>query len=170
MQGWAVLTSSTGHELAARNEIMSLGHNAYCPIIKNLTKPKRKSKPVETIQAAFPGYLFADKDFIDFGSTPKLKLSRVRQLRLGEALCIATDEEIDRLRSEDDERSALKDAEIKFRPGDHVRVISGPLVDHEGMITASIGQRCELVFGGFATKIYMPCFSLEKIGRSTTLQ
>lgn len=170
MTDWAVLTSSTGHELSVRDEILALGVDAYCPVMKHRTKPKRKSKPIEIIQAAFPGYLFADSSFIDFSVTPLLMSSHIHQLRMGDSLCTIGDDEINKLRDEDETRLSIRDQSIKFGVGDHVRVKSGPLVGHNGLISASNGQRCELALVGFTTKIHMPVFSLEKIEASKTLQ
>ncbi len=170
MNRWSVLTSSAGHELTAVSEMMSIGIDAYCPVIKHLTKPKRKSSPIEVIQAAFPGYLFAAEGFTDFSATPYLKLSRIHHLRLGDEFCMIDETEIDRLRSEDDERTTIVDDRVRFAIGDHVRVIGGPLTSQDGLIVSTKGRHCELAIVGFTAKIYMPEFSLKKLGASTTVQ
>ena len=161
MTDWAVLTSAPGQELRAQAELAMLGVDAYCPVIKHITKPKRKSSPVTVITAAFPGYLFARDGFTNFTATPLLRASRLHQLRLGDDFCTVGDDEIDRMRDGDDERTDIP-CEIKFSVGDHVRVKSGPLVGLDGEVTAIIGQRCELAIFGMTAKVQMPNFSIEK--------
>ena len=167
---WSVLTSATGAELSACDEIQSLGVPAYCPITKYLTKPRRKSSPIEVTSAAFPGYLFASTDFTDFSATPHLKFSRIRALRLGDEFCTVEDEEIERLRSEDAARCMIPDTTIKFHRGDAVRVLTGPMVGRDGMVVSAKGQRVQLSLVGFTAKIYMPAFSLKKIEAHNTVQ
>lgn len=167
---WSVLTSANGKELSVVAEIQSLGADAYCPITKHLTRPKRKSSPVEVTSAAFPGYLFVEYNFTDLSTTPILKLSRLRHLRLGDEFCTVTDDEIDRLRSEDEERCIIPDLRIKFHSGDHVRVLTGPMVGRDGTVITARGQRVQLTLVGFNVKIYMPAFSLKKIEATSTVQ
>jgi len=164
---WSVLTSATGAELSVCDEIQSLGIQAYCPITKHLTKPKRKSSPVEVTSAAFPGYLFAAQDFVDFSATPHLKFSRVHALRLGDYFCTVGGEEIERLQSEDAARCMIPDERITFQRGDHVRVLTGPMVGRDGLVNYARGQRVQLSLVGFNMKVYMPAFSLKKMQAAT---
>jgi len=161
---WSVLISHVGRELAATEDLLASGIQAYCPIIRRLTKPKRKSKPVQIIQAAFPGYLFAESPLLCFSQI------YIRPLLMGDKFCLVDDDEIQRLMDGDDERSIISDNEVKFYNGDHVKVLTGPLVDRYGVILSVRGQRCKLSMVGSTTNVYMPCFSLKKLLANTTLQ
>lgn len=167
---WAVLTSRSGHELSSVEALTASGVQAYCPITTRLTKPKRKSSPVKITQAAFPGYLFAEAGFSSFGEIPELMPAHIHRLYMGEELCTVSDEEVETLREGDDERSLIADAETKFHAGDHVKVLTGPLVDRFGVVLSAKGQRAHLLMAGSTTKVYMPTFSLKKITAPATLQ
>ncbi len=160
---WAVLTLRPGFELSAAMELQSLGVSAYCPIIKRLTKPRHKSSPVEMTSAAFPCYMFADENFIDFDSTPNLKRSNIYRLRLGGELCTVDEGEIERMRSEDDMRCFIPDTEIKFQPMDSVYILTGPLIGLRAMVLRVKNQHAQLDIAGFSSAIYMPTFSLKKL-------
>lgn len=160
MNNWAVLTSAPGQELQAQSELALLGIDAYCPVIKHMTKPKRKSSPITIIAAAFPGYLFAREGFTNFSATPLLRASKLHQLRLGDNFCTVSEDEIDRMRDGDDERTDTP-CEIKFSVGDHIRIKSGPLVGLGGEVTSINTQRCELAIFGMSAKVQMPTFSIE---------
>lgn len=162
MTDWAVITSATNHELIACGEFASLGVEAYCPVIKTMTKPRRKSKPVEVIRAAFPQYLFIQNGFSDFSATPVLRQARVHQLRMGESFCTVSDVEIEFMRGGDAVRSDIE-SDMQFRVGDHVRVTSGPFADMEGEVTNELGPRMEVVLFKTGVEIKAPVFLLSKV-------
>ncbi len=159
---WAVLTSTSGRELAARDALRALGVDAYCPVVRRLTKPRRKSKPVEVVTAAFPRYLFADPTFTDHDRHPALTAVSLARLSLGGVPCVVSDAEVDRLRAEDDVRAAEAVDATRFVAGDHVRVTWGPLAGVEGVVTAALRDGYELEVPGSGARVQTPGFSMER--------
>lgn len=170
MTQWSVFTLRSGNELSACDELVAAGLQAYCPIVKSLTKPKRKEKPIEIVSAAFPGYLFSSSMLADFPRTSLINSSRLNHLRLGDEFCSIDESEIERLRLGDEDRTVVVDNKIKFTHKDSVKVISGPFVGRDGVVLSVRGQNIKLALSDSDMIIQMPTFSLEKVEAATAVQ
>jgi len=128
MEQWYALYTKPRKEFQVEILLQAQGIETYLPTVR--CKVQRRDRP--SIKVYFPCYLFAR---IDFGSTPRSSITWMPGMRhivtMGNQPVVVADEIVDLLRRRLEGREVIVYG--SFRPGDRVRITSGPLHDLEAV-------------------------------------
>ena len=141
--GWGVVRTQVQQEDCARRHVAALGFECFLPkfLSYDVYRGKRRAKVVNL----FPSYLFVkfDKHWYDVRRAPGV----ASMLMDGEKPALARDEEIEYLRERFDEYGTHKLGDGRFKRGQRVRVLSGPMRDQIGMFEGMLpGDRVQVLF------------------------
>jgi transcriptional antiterminator RfaH len=142
MKHWYALYTKPNKEIPVNNLLQAQGIETYLPTVRR--KVRRRDRPKDKVY--FPCYLFAR---VDFEITPRSSIAWMPGIRriisFGDQPAIVADEIVDLIRNrlEGVEEIAYRD----FKPGDQVRIRSGPLRDLEAVFDRplSAGDRVRVL-------------------------
>jgi transcriptional antiterminator RfaH len=128
MEHWYALYTKPKKEFQVVETLQAQGIEAFLPTVKR--KVRRRDRPHRKVY--FPCYLFAR---IDFRQVPRSSIAWMPGIRhivsFGDQPAIVADEIVALIRRRLD--GAEEIAYGNFRPGDRVRILSGPLRDLEAV-------------------------------------
>jgi len=128
MMHWYALYTKPRKELQVETTLQGQGIETYLPTVQR--KVKRRDRPDRVVY--FPCYLFAR---MDLSVTPRSTIDWMPGVRrivgIGEQPAAVADEIVDMIR---DRLGTIKHSEYgHLKPGDRVRIVSGPLRDLEAV-------------------------------------
>jgi transcriptional antiterminator RfaH len=142
--GWGVVRTQVLQEDCARRHVADLGYEAFLPKFKTyvVSRGKRQLR----VAKLFPSYLFVK--FEDPYWHPVQRARGVVGLLMdGERPAVAKDHEIQYLRERFDEEGTRKLDDGRFKRGQSVRALSGPMRDQVGTFGDMLpGDRVNVLF------------------------
>ncbi|MGD9601782.1 MAG: transcription termination/antitermination NusG family protein [Gammaproteobacteria bacterium] len=165
---WTLVQSKPRQERVALENLLRQGYEAYLPLIRTADRsiPRRTG-----VSPAFPRYLFVNlRPEVD-AFAPIRSTSGVSSLvRFGNQYATVADDLIRNLKARSDP-DGVYDLALKplkpLKPGDRVRVMSGPLAEYECIVAAPSGrERVELLlqFVAREVKVSVPLAAVRYIG------
>jgi transcriptional antiterminator RfaH len=135
MEHWYALYTKPRKERQVDALLRGRGIETYLPTVRR--KTKRRDRPERIVY--FPCYLFAR---LDFETLPRSSIAWMPGIRsvasMGEQPAIVADEIVELVRCR---LEAIEDVGCgRFRKGDRVRVVSGPLRDLDAVFDQSLSQ------------------------------
>lgn len=131
---WRLVQSKSRQEWIALENLQRQGYEAYLPLVR--TESRRRSGS-RAVSPAFPRYLFVRLTPVTHEFAPIHSTFGVSALvRFGTEYARVSDDLIAGLKARSDPDGVYEIAVKRLEPGDHVRVVSGPLADYECVVTA----------------------------------
>jgi len=142
---WHVVTCKPRQETVAEENLRRQGFEVYLPRIR--TRQRRGGRWHESAQALFPRYLFLRADACRQSLAPvRSTRGAVGLVRFGMEPAVLPDVMLDAIRARAEPETGLHDNPyLRFRPGEAVRVLAGPLAGLEGIFDCEDGARRVLV-------------------------
>jgi transcriptional antiterminator RfaH len=162
---WYVLHSKPNKEEFIRQQLKStqIDHFYPCMVVTPVNPRSRKIRPY------FPGYLFVHLDLDGGDKSPALQWmpGAVGLVAFDGKPAAVPDELISALKHHIGEESILRKQEQIFKPGDHVKVLTGPFDGYEGILdtTLSGSERVRILIElvrGHAIRVDLPAKSIKK--------
>lgn len=113
------------------SELIRRGYEVYCPTISSVRIWKNRQRKVFE-QPLFPNYIFVhtyEYELYTIKSLPRV----VNLVALDGKPAIVSEKELEGIKQMIELEQEIT-VEAKFSQGEHVRIISGPLSGHEGII------------------------------------
>jgi transcriptional antiterminator NusG len=135
---WYVIQTKAGREEEVRWFLSRKGLQIFCPFMEALSF--RNGKLVKEVKSLFPSYLFGKFDLDQSYSLVKWARGVKKIVGFGGYPTPVADEVIELIMMGTDEDGVVK-KERCFRPGDSVRIMSGPLKDLCAIFERWISER-----------------------------
>jgi transcriptional antiterminator RfaH len=146
MRRWYVAYTQANAELKALRHLTNQGFKAYLP---RYLKNRRHARKVDTVETPmFPRYLFVHLDVeIDRWRAILSTVGISNLICRGVDPCSIHDEIIDTIRSREDTAGHIVLGQGDgLNKGDNIRIVDGPLTDHEGIFdSASSSNRVHVL-------------------------
>ena len=165
---WAVAWVEAGDEVKVAEAMRHAGSDVYCPVLKWMSRPPRRRKPVERETAIMPTYIFVERSSI---SETEENIRRRRNagfvywLMFADELVILPDEALDGFREIVSMRAgaqARKSTAMPFDTGQWVRGVVDTLVSGmRGRIELALPGYATVVGGSFENPMTVPVELLE---------
>ena len=139
MESWYAIHTKTGQEKVATEHLERQGYHIYLPLLSNSRRRRGKWRAV--VEPLFPGYLFAQLD-TNIKNISPIRSTRgvIGPVRFGGELCRVPVEVINELVCSQPDRFRLIDPARVFKPGDHVKIVEGPLAGVSAIFQAKSAE------------------------------
>lgn len=140
-QPWYVVHTKVGQEQVASENLARQGYNIYFPKIKLLKRIRGRQQL--SFEPMFPRYVFLQPESASISLAPVRSTFGVSSLvRFGQEPAVLRWENLRCIWDFEIRRNQACNEEISpFRPGSRVRVVDGPLVGMEGLISDVSSER-----------------------------
>lgn len=133
---WWVAHTRPRNEKLLATELASLGIFHYLPLFERQTRGRARRRMYHSVIPVFPGYLF-------FNGTEEQRLRALTTNRIVSVLTVARQEELV-LELRQVQQAISAGVGLRWHPelkvGDHARVIAGPLMGVEGVVTRRMSK------------------------------
>ncbi len=138
---WYVVHTKARQEVLAYENLERQGYAVYLPRIKILKRIR--SRQLAQQEPMFPRYLFLQPHTVSQSIAPVRSTFGVTAIvRFGQDPAVMRAETIKSIRDFETRRNEACDEEISpFKLGEHVRVVEGPLIGLEGLISTVSKER-----------------------------
>jgi transcription antitermination factor NusG len=162
---WYVMHSKPNKEEFIRQQLQNIqiDHFYPCIFVTPVNPRSRKIRPY------FPGYLFVHLDLEDSEKSPALHWmpGAVGLVSFDGKAAEVPDELIAALKHHMGEESVLRKQEHIFKPGDHIKVLTGPFDGYEGILDTTLSgtERVRILIElvrGHAIRVDLPAKSIKK--------
>jgi transcriptional antiterminator RfaH len=124
---WAVAQTEAQQERAAQHFLGLSGFESYCPRVR-VTR-RNHGRQIVSKPPLFPSYVFVE--VLNGWWSARWCPHVVRLILNGMTPAVVPDHVIAEIQSR--ERNGLVELPARFRPGDRVRILQGPLTNHVGL-------------------------------------
>lgn len=134
-QHWYVVHTKPRQEEIARENLLRQGYTVYLPRIR-LFKHLRGKQQIR-LEPLFPRYLFVQPESSNHSIAPVCSTFGVSSLvRFGQQPALIREETLTGIRAFEAGNHEASDVEISpFQPGEHIRIVTGPLRGLEGLVS-----------------------------------
>ena len=138
-QVWVVASTHPQKEPIAITNLERQGFESYCPMIRKRTRHARRVRDV--LRPLFPGYVFIRLDPAYKAWRPVLSTIGIRKvIQFGDQMGVLPVGLVEKLKAREENGAiSLAGAGERYRPGELVRLVGGPL---EGLV-ATVLAACE---------------------------
>jgi transcriptional antiterminator RfaH len=138
---WYVVHTKVRQEQLASDNLLRQGYSVYLPRIKILKRVRGCQQAQH--EPLFPRYMFFQPESADHSIAPvRSTLGVTTIVRFGQAAAVMRAETLSAIRDFEALRNMAPDREISpFQPGERVRIVAGPLVGMEGLISEASQER-----------------------------
>lgn len=141
---WYAVRTKPRQEDTALQNLTRQGYTAYLPRI--CLKKRRRNRWCEVVEPLFPGYLFLRVDLqTDNVSPVRSTLGVAGMVRFGTHYQPLPDSVIEYFRQKDAAADSTEMRSSPFRPGDRVRILSGPFAGLEAVYQMSRSEERALL-------------------------
>lgn len=150
-KAWYVISSFTGYEFKVESDLRAKLRNQFSDCFdevliiteeqtETVITPSGKEKQRVKVVNLFPGYIYArlimtDEVWFAIRNT-KYVSGIIGSHGSGAKPTPISDEDMNRLLSQNDRRDLLVRTDVEFNVGDHVMIESGPFAGHTGVVDA----------------------------------
>lgn len=139
MTVWYTVFCKPRGEATAERNLANQHYSVYLPRL--LTQKYRAGKWVDRVEALFPRYLFIKPRDAEQSLSPVSSTVGVAcVVRFGTRPAMLPDELIQAMRACEDERIGLRVHRNKFKPGDAIKLVDGPLSGVRGVFGKEAGE------------------------------
>lgn len=163
---WYAVCCKPRQEAVAEENLLRQGFHVYLPRIR--VRQRRRGQWLDSIEVLFPRYIFIRVDPLHRSTAPVRSTRGVAGLvRFGGQPAVVPDAVMDTLMLQEDPASGLhQDNRPLFCAGDPIKLMDGPLVGMEGVITQHDGDKRVIVLLDLLGKANRVAVSRDWIARA----
>ena len=166
MRAWYLVYSKPSQESVALENLLRQNYRVYLPMLR--TPRHQRTARAKSVQPMFPRYLFVHLiDYVDDWGPIRSTRGVMRIIRFGSTPARVPDDFIETLRSREDEHGVHSVPDLRYQPGERVRISDGSMAGYEAVFAGRTGKERVMLLlniAGTEAKLQLSIDQIEPTG------